>query len=131
MPPCRRGSRRRKRTIRRPRAARFAELVEQQAAKLAGTERRVPGFVRERRGDRHELGAFSLCIDTDKCTPETSQLVVAHASGLLKDAGGKPAPAVDAEELAKRDSELIACEIECFRAGAPVVFVDLPVPGLD
>lgn len=112
-------------------AARFAELVAEQGGRLEGPERRVPGFVREGRGDRHELGAFALCIDADNCTPATTQLVVEQSSGLLQDEGGRPVPAVGADELAKRDSELIACEIECFRAGVPVVFVDLPVPGLD
>jgi hypothetical protein len=55
-----------------------------------------------------------------------------QSGGTLKlDERGRPVPALGAEEIAGKDSELIACEIECRRAGCPIVFVDLPVPGLD
>ena len=36
-----------------------------------------------------------------------------------------------ADDVADKDSELVALEVECRRAGQPVVFVDLPVEGLD
>ena len=54
------------------------------------------------------------------------------SSGVLKDDGtGLPAIACDEQTAAKSDSEFIACEIECLRAGRPVLFVDLPIAGID
>ena len=38
---------------------------------------------------------------------------------------------VGAAEVARKDSELVALEVECRGAGHPVVYVDLPIPGLD
>ena len=47
-----------------------------------------------------------------------------------RDANGKPQLSVSAEEAAGKDSEWIACEVECRRAGIEAVFVDLEIPGL-
>jgi len=49
---------------------------------------------------------------------------------VLTDNNGRPAPAVKPEDFATKDSELIATEVECRRAGIDAVFVDLDVPGL-
>jgi hypothetical protein len=46
----------------------------------------------------------------------------------LRDDGGKPAPT---EDLANKDSELIACEVECHRDMIGGIYVELPIPGLD
>ena len=73
----------------------------------------------------------AVWIDLAACTPEITALVVKNSGGVLKEQGGKPALALTPEEAATRDSEMIACEIECRRAGHPVVFVDLPIAGLD
>ncbi|HQY89580.1 MAG TPA: hypothetical protein PK402_13085, partial [Tepidisphaeraceae bacterium] len=54
-----------------------------------------------------------------------------RSTRLLKDDGGKPALGVTLEELATKDSELIACEVECRRDGIGGVFVELEIPGLD
>lgn len=70
-------------------------------------------------------------IDISRCTPEVTALVVRHSGGVLRDDNGSPALAISGEDAASKDSEMIACEIECWRAGEPVVFVDLPVLGLD
>jgi len=85
----------------------------------------------------HDAEAFPIdgghvWIDVDRCDAQLTASLADWSSGLLKDDGaGKPTLAVDNEAAAKADSEFIACEIECLRAGTPVVFVDLPVPGLD
>ena len=112
--------------------ARFKELVESSGVRSDGSARWVPTFA--------EAGSGALCIpfgrgrvwiDLANCDAEATALVVQHGSGLFKEADGKPALAATSEELDSKDSELIACEIECLRAGRPVVFVDLPIPGLD
>lgn len=58
-------------------------------------------------------------------------LILAQASGLLRDDSGRPGLSVDADEFATKDSELIACEIECLRAGVAAFFVELDIPGLE
>lgn len=115
----------------------FAELVGQSGdAAWTPTERRVPKFVGSvtalsfpiRFGG--DVGA-SVWIDLDQCTAAVTDLIVKHSGGVLKNEGGKPALEVDEETAAGKDSELIACEIECARAGHEVVFVDLPIAGID
>jgi hypothetical protein len=65
-------------------------------------------------------------IDHARCDEEAAQIVLRHSSGLFViDPSRKPVLAVPVQEAASKDSEFIACEIECLRAGAPVVFVDL------
>ena len=55
-----------------------------------------------------------------------------NSSWLLKaDRDHKPVLAVSESDVANKDSELIMLEIECRRAGKAVVFVDLPVEGID
>lgn len=54
--------------------------------------------------------------------------IVARSGGLLRDDNGKPAPVGD---LTTKDSELIACEVECRRDGIYGIFVELEIPGLE
>ena len=66
-------------------------------------------------------------IDREHCDAETTALVIEHGAGLLEaDDDGKPTLAVAASQIETKDSELIACEIECRRAGHPaLLFHDL------
>lgn len=128
-------------------AQRFRELVAQNRAKpWEPCGRVVPAFVGSPDAASFALkfGAPGITagkgaptwegrvwIDLARCTPEATALAVKHSGGVLREEGGKPALAVSEAEAASKDSEMIACEIECLRAGEPVVFVDLPIPGLD
>lgn len=112
-------------------AERFKTLVKQAGARIEGTSRAVPGFVGSPGALSAKIDRGTLWVDLEHCDADTTALVVGHAFGLLKDENGKPVIAVSDEELAGKDSELIACEIECLRAGRPVVFVDIPIEGLD
>lgn len=112
-------------------ASRFKTLVEAARVRLDGTKRRVPAFVGAPGAFSAKIDRGTLWIDLANCDATATALAVSHASGLLKADGGKPALAISGEELAGKDSELIACEIECLRAGRPVVFVDIPIEGLD
>ncbi|MBL8763957.1 MAG: acetate--CoA ligase family protein [Phycisphaerae bacterium] len=51
--------------------------------------------------------------------------IIARASGLLKDDRGRPATATSPDDFLTKDSESIACEVECRRDGIEGVFVDL------
>lgn len=115
-------------------AERFRELVEAAGAskRRAPMARVVPGFVGSHDAYSIPIHGGTLWINHAACDPATADLVVQHASNLLKiDEQGRPVLAVSLQDVAAKDSELIACEVECARAGKPVVFVDLPVPGLD
>jgi succinyl-CoA synthetase beta subunit len=113
-------------------AARFAELVKQTGKRQwKPRPRSMPPFVG--RSYSFPLAAGSVWIDHDRCDAATSAFIIEHSSWLLKAApgSGRPVLAVTEAEVANKDSEMIMLEIECLRAGMRVVFVDLPVPGLD
>ena len=89
----------------------------------------LPSFVG--RGYSFKINGGTIWIDHHACDAATTDFVVQHSSWLLKNENGKPVLAVREEEAIGKDSELIMLEIECRRAGKPVVFVDLPVEGID
>ena len=57
--------------------------------------------------------------------------IIARAGGLLKDDAGKPALTLAPDAFAAKDSEMIACEVECRRDGVDGFFVHLDIPGLE
>jgi hypothetical protein len=60
--------------------------------------------------------------------PQVKTVADRFAPNVLKDDNGRPAPAIKLEELAGKDSELIATEVECRRAGIEGIFVELDIP---
>lgn len=112
--------------------SRFSALM-QSNAKHASDDlvRAVPSWVGGS-AEAFRIDGGHVWIDVEACDAALTAQLAEWSSGLLKDDGaGRPVLAVDHEAAAKADSEFIACEIECARAGTPVVFVDLPIPGLD
>jgi succinyl-CoA synthetase beta subunit len=113
-------------------AARFAELVakfrEAGAKEWAVRRARVPDYVGS--GTRIEIDGGVVWIDP-ACEAVARELVVDRSYGLLREANGKIVQAVEDEEFKGKDSELIACEVECRRAGHPALFVELELPGLE
>lgn len=112
-------------------AARFAELVQRNGGKKwSPRARRFLSFVG--RAYCFAINGGRVWIDQESCDRATTEFIVQNSSWLLKaDASGKPMLAVTEAEVANKDSELIMLEIECRRAGKPVVFVDLPIVGID
>ena len=111
-------------------ADRFVELVEQSGGTTwSPRPRTVPAFAGT--GYSFEITHGTLWIDHQQCDAATTAMVVDNSGGLLRAQDQLPVLAVTADEVAGKDSELVALEIECRRAGRPVVFVDLPVQGLD
>ena len=111
-------------------AERFAEMVKSSGgATWTPPRRHVPEYV----GSSYsfEITGGSVWIDHDRCDAETTKLVVANSAGLFEDREGRPVPAVALQDIASKDSELVALEVECRRAGRPVVFVDLAIADLD
>jgi len=113
-------------------ADRFTELINDAGGQAVEMTRRVPTFVGKDEACSFPINGGRVWIDHTQCDAETSAFVIKHSSMLLKaDENGKPVLAVSEADIANRDSELIACEIECHRASQPVVFVDLPIEGID
>lgn len=119
-------------------ATRFRSLVDAAAGAMwIPRRKRVPGYV----GDaaamsfpvRFGVGWEGACwLDADALTPRAEKIIEAHAPGMFTFEGsGRVALSVSPVESASRDDELIAAEIELARAGLPVLYVDIPIPGLD
>ena len=112
-------------------AERFRQLVEEAEFDTPKMARSLPSFVNDENTYSFPIRGGRVYIDHEHCDWEAMKHVVDNSSGLLINKDGKPVLAISEEEVADKDSELIACEMECLRAGRPVVFVDLAIPGLD
>ena len=113
-------------------AARFTTLMDGTSGVSSDQlTRNVPDWVG---GDAEAfpIEGGHVWIDLAHCDAALTAQMAEWSSGVLKDDGtGLPAIACDEQTAAKSDSEFIACEIECLRAGRPVLFVDLPIAGID
>jgi succinyl-CoA synthetase beta subunit len=112
-------------------AERFKALVEAANFAMPTMGRTVPAFAANETAYSFPIKGGRVFIDHEQCDAATTKLVLEHCPDILKEEGGKPVLAIEEADVAGKDSELIACEMECHRAGRPVVFVDLSIPGLD
>ena len=69
-------------------------------------------------------------IDTAKWA-DIRRAVETQSGGLIVDHKGAPASSLPNEEFATKDSELLACDVECRLAGVDGFYLELDVPGLD
>src|SRR2546430_2735963 len=112
-------------------AARFAELVaETKGAKWKPGAPRVPKFVRDSSAMMLPVKNGRVWIDTARWT-EIRPAVETHSGGLIVDRDGLPAAALPSEEFATKDSELLACDVECRLAGVEGFYLELDIPGVD
>jgi hypothetical protein len=112
-------------------AERFAELV----ASADGTNwkpraPRVPKFVKDPSATKLPVKNGRVWIDTARWA-EIRSAVETQSSGLIVDRAGAPAAALASEELANKDYELLACDVECRLAGVEGFYLELDIPGLD
>src|SRR5207248_3086526 len=108
-------------------ARRFAELVASSGAKPWIPPKPMrPEFVVSRPLS-WPIRIGKLWIDPAHWK-KNAAAIIARSSGLLRDDNGKPSPT---EDLTNKDSELIACEVECRRDGIDGVYVELEISGLD
>jgi succinyl-CoA synthetase beta subunit len=112
-------------------AERFAELV----ASAGGTAwkpraPRVPKFVRDPAAKMLPVKGGRVWIETAKW-PQIRRAVETHSGGLITDRNGAPAVALTSDEFANKDSELLACDVECRLAGVEGFYLELDIPGLD
>jgi succinyl-CoA synthetase beta subunit len=112
-------------------AGRFAELV----ADAGGTKwkpraPRLSKFVKNKSATKFPVKNGRVWIDTAKW-PEIRRAVETHSGGLIVDHKGAPASSLPDEEFATKDSELLACDVECRLAGVDGFYLELDIPGLD
>ncbi len=111
-------------------AARFAKLVEAaRGAKWSPRSPKKPAFVGGAGTIKFEVKSGRVWIDLDQW-PTIARAVESHSGGLIVDRSGAPAITLTAEEFANKDSELLACEVECRIAGVDGFFLELDIPGL-
>src|SRR5438093_1182671 len=112
-------------------AARFAELVaEGKSAKWKPRLPLVPKFVKNRSGTTLPVKNGRVWIDTAQWR-QIRPVVETHSGELIVDRQGAPAAALPSEEFATKDSELLACDVECRLAGIEGFYLELDIPGLD
>ena len=112
-------------------AARFAELVADAGGKKWKPRApRVPKFVKDPSATKLAVKNGRVWIDTARW-PEIRAAVETHSGGLIIDHDGAPIAALPNEEFATKDSELLACDVECRLAGIEGFYLELDVPGLD
>ena len=63
--------------------------------------------------------------------PKIRAAAETHSGGLIVDHNGKAATSLPSEEFATKDSELLACDVECRLAGIEGFYLELDIPGLD
>jgi hypothetical protein len=110
-------------------AARFAELVASDGKKWRPRTPRVPKFVKDPTATKLEVKNGRVWIDPARW-PEIRAAVETHSGGLIIDHDDAPVAALP-EEFATKDSELLACDIECHLAGIEGFYLELEIPRLD
>jgi succinyl-CoA synthetase beta subunit len=111
-------------------AGRFADLVANaDGTKWKPRPPRIPKFAKDKSATALPVKSGRVWIDTAKW-PEIRRAVETHSGGLILDHKGAPAP-LSGEEFANKDSELLACDVECRLAGVDGFYLELDIPGLD
>src|SRR5436190_7783036 len=112
-------------------AARFADLVVSAAgAKWKPRAPLLPKFVKNKSATTLPVKNGRVWIDTAKWA-DVRSAVETHSGGLIVDRKGAPARSLSEEEFATKDSELLACDVECRLAGIEGFYLELDIPGLN
>src|SRR5205809_3489827 len=112
-------------------AARFAELVaEAKDAKWKPRTPRAPKFAKQPSAGMLAVKNGRVWIDTAHW-PQIRLAVETHSGGLIVDCEGAPTTSLSTEEFATKDSELLACDVECRLAGVEGFYLELDIPGVD
>ncbi len=112
-------------------AARFAELVAAgKGTKWKPRIPRKPEFVKDSSVTTIPVKGGRVLIDNSNW-PQIRRAIETHSGGLIVDRAGVPAASLPNEEFATKDSELLACDVECRLAGVDGFYLELDIPGLD
>lgn len=112
-------------------ANRFAELVaELKGKKWKPRATRTPKFIKSNSATKFDVKGGRVWID-DAMWPLIRSAIESHSGGLIVDRADAPAIALPTEEFANKDSELVACDVECRLAGIDGFYLELDIPGLN
>src|SRR5438876_5177256 len=112
-------------------ATRFAELVGSASGrKWKPRIPRAPRFTKDSPTIAFPVKNGRLWIETVQW-PQIRSAIETYSGGLIVDRGGVPAPSLPDEEFATKDSELLACDVECRLAEVEGFYLELDIPGLD
>ena len=112
-------------------AARFAELVAAaKSEKWKPRKPRVPKFAKNPSATKLAVKNGWVWIDTARW-PAIRAAVETNSGGLITDRDGAPVASLPNEEFATKDSELLACDVECLLAGIEGFYLELDIPGLN
>jgi succinyl-CoA synthetase beta subunit len=112
-------------------ATRFAELVESAGGtKWKPRIPRAPQFIKDSSVVSLPVKNGSVWIDTARW-PQIRTAIETHSGGLIVDREGVPVPSLTDEEFASKDSELLACDVECRLAEVEGFYLELDIPGLN
>ncbi len=90
---------------------------------------RRPSFVHSPTAYSFPLKGGRLWIDSTSWNQHASA-IISRSNGLLKNDNTKPALTVTPEAFLTKDSDMIACEVECRRDGINGAFVEIDLPPL-
>jgi hypothetical protein len=78
---------------------------------------------------------IKIVIDEAKCEGCTTHACVeackVFSRGILVLKDGKPAVVESCEDLARKGTECLACEYECWFRGNSAITIEVPIEGLD
>jgi succinyl-CoA synthetase beta subunit len=112
-------------------AERFAELVAgADGSKWKPRAPRAPKFIKNESNMMLAVKNGRVWIDTTNWQ-QIRRAVETHSGGLIVDRTGAPSPSLSSDEFAAKDSELLACDVECRLAGVEGYYLELDIPGLD
>src|SRR5438876_1432991 len=112
-------------------AERFAELVAAgKGTKWKPRAPRLPKFVKDPSVTTIPVKGGRVRIDSAQW-PQIRGAVETHSGGLIVDRAGAPVSSLPSAEFANKDSELLACDVECRLAGIDGFYLELDIPGLD
>src|SRR5437879_6123478 len=112
-------------------AARFAELVESASGK-EWKQRipRAPRFTKDSPTIAFPVKNGRVWIESVQW-PQIRSAIETYSGGLIVDRNRAPGASLPSEDFATKDSELLACDVECRLAGIEAFYLELDIPGLD
>src|SRR5438874_2331585 len=112
-------------------ATRFAELIATgKGAKWKPRGSRMPKFTKDQSVTTIPVKGGRVWIDSARW-PQICSAVETHSGGLIVDRAGASVPSVPGDEFATKDSELLACDVECRLAGVEGFYLELDIPELN
>src|SRR5262249_44023080 len=112
-------------------ANRFRELVaESKSKKWSPRAQGMQKLMKDKFATKFDVKGGPFWID-NTMWPLIRSAIETHSGGLIIQRADTPAIALPMEEFANKDSELVACDVECRFAGIDGFYLELDIPGLD